>query len=56
MSSLEALQSIYNDISSGFDILLKRLEEQRKSEVELRQQLARAIEKVSNMTSPVGIP
>jgi len=44
MSSNEALQSIVNDVSEGFEVLLKRLDAQRKLELNLRQQLARDVQ------------
>lgn len=47
MSSIEALQSIANDISTGFEVLLDRLDAQRRVEEDLRQQLASAAGRVS---------
>lgn len=47
MSSIEALQSIAHDISVGFEALLERLEAQRKVEADLRQKLAKAVDRVS---------
>ena len=44
----EALQSIANDISVGFEALLEQLNAQKKTEKDLRQQLAKAVQRVSS--------
>jgi len=49
--SIEALQTISKDISVGFETLLEQLDAQRRVEDRLRQQLAKAAEKVG---SPPG--
>lgn len=46
MSSVESLQSLANDIASGFDALIERLDDQRKVEDDLKQQLSRAFDRV----------
>lgn len=43
--AIEALQDIANDISAGFEVLLERLDAQRRTEIDLRQQLAKAAER-----------
>lgn len=55
MSSIEALQSIAVDISTGFEVLLDRLEAQRRVEEDLRHQLARAIERVSDTMQDLSV-
>ena len=49
MSSIEILQSIIDDISAGFDALLEELDTQKKVELDLRQKLVRAVDRVSRL-------
>lgn len=49
--SIEALQTIAEDISLGFETLLEQLDAQRKVERHLRQQLARAAERFNSVNS-----
>lgn len=44
----QGLQSIANDISHGFESLLAQLDAQKKTEGNLRQQLAKAVQRVSS--------
>lgn len=46
MASLDALRTIANDLATGFETLLERLEAQKKVEIELRGQLQKTIDKV----------
>lgn len=43
MSTIESLQSLANDIASGFDALLERLDEQKKVEASLKEQLSHRV-------------
>lgn len=46
MSTIASLQSLANDIASGFDALLERLDDQKKVEADLRVQLSRVSDRV----------
>lgn len=46
MSTIASLHSLANEIASGFNALLERLDEQKKVEADLREQLSRASDRV----------
>lgn len=46
MSTIASLQSLANDIATGFDALLERLDNQKKAEADLRVQLSRVSDRV----------
>ena len=56
MSSIEGLHSIIKDISTGFETLLQQLDAQRKIETDLRQQLGKAVNRVSRPLRNLKFP
>lgn len=46
MSTVTSLQSLANDIATGFDALLERLDDHKRVEADLRLELSRVCERV----------
>lgn len=53
MSTIESLQSLANDIALGFDALLERLDEQKKVEAGLKEQLSQRVCTLCPSSSPL---